>query len=169
MIHETGHGVGLGHVEFVNNSAKAIMEPGLRTEIWGLQFDDVYALNRQYGDPRERDGGNNVVGAADLLGSLGTTGSITLGADATDSVVEQFDDEWVGIDGSNDFDWYRFTVTGECFANIQLTPVGPTYTTVAQGTINGAAMNDLSLQFFTSTPTVSQLLSVNQSGLGAPK
>ena len=54
VIHETGHGVGLGHVEFVSNSAKAVMEGGLRTDIWGLQFDDIYALNRQYGDPRTR-------------------------------------------------------------------------------------------------------------------
>src|SRR5689334_19537296 len=55
VIHETGHGIGLGHSEFVNNSAHAVMEPGLRTDIWGLQFDDVFAVNRQYGDPKERN------------------------------------------------------------------------------------------------------------------
>jgi serralysin len=167
VIHETGHGVGLGHVEFVNNSGKAIMEPGLRTEIWGLQFDDVYALNRQYGDPRERNGGNNVVGTANFLGNLGTTGLLSIGTDATDSAVDQFDGDWVGIDGSNDADWFRFSVTGECFANIRLTPVGPSYTTVAQGNINTAAMSDLAMQFFKGTPTVSQLLNVNAAGIGA--
>ncbi len=30
VIHESGHGVGLGHTQFLNNSAKAVMEGGLR-------------------------------------------------------------------------------------------------------------------------------------------
>jgi len=166
VIHETGHGVGLGHVEFVDNSAKAIMEGGLRTDIWGLQFDDVYALNRQYGDPRERDGGNESANTAALLGALGTTGSLSIGADAVDSVVEQFDDDWVGIDGSNDVDWYRFSASDWCFADIRLTPVGPTYTTVAQGTINATAMSDLNLRLYSSGESVDELVAVNETGLG---
>jgi hypothetical protein len=166
VIHETGHGVGLGHTEFVNNSAKAVMEGGLRTDIWGLQFDDVYALNRQYGDPRERDGGNDNAITASFLGDFGTTGSSSIGVDATDSVVEQFDDDWVGIDGANDLDWYRFSVTGECFANILLTPVGPTYTTVAQGLFNAAAMSDLDLQLFRDGPRLTRVATVDQQGIG---
>lgn len=166
VIHETGHGVGLGHVEFVNNSAKAIMEGGLRTDIWGLQFDDIYALNRQYGDPRERNGGNESANTASLLGALGTSGSISIGTDAADSVVEQFDDDWVGIDGSNDLDWYRFSVSDWCFADIRLTPVGPTYTTVAQGTINAAAMSDLNLRLYSSGESVNEMAVVNETGLG---
>ena len=50
--------------------------------------------------------------------ALGTTGSVSIGTDAVDSVVEQFDDDWVGIDGSNDLDWYRFSVSDWRFAEI---------------------------------------------------
>jgi hypothetical protein len=147
MIHESGHGVGLGHAQFVNDSAKAIMEGGLRTDIWGLQFDDVYALNRQYGDPKERMG--NSASTAIPLGSLTTASPpISVGTDAADSVVNQMDDDWLGIDGSNDFDWFRFTVTEPGFARIRLTPQGPTYTTPQQGVFNAAAQSDLVMQAF---------------------
>ena len=77
MIHETGHGVGLGHAQ--NTGVTAIMEGGLRTDIWGLQFDDAYALNRQYGDPLERNGGNNAAGTATSLGNVTLGGSVSVG------------------------------------------------------------------------------------------
>lgn len=165
VIHESGHGVGLGHAQFVNNSAKAVMEGGLRTDIWGLQFDDVYALNRQYGDPKERNGGNNSHATATMLGSVTTTGSISIGRDAVDSVVEQFDDDWLGIDGTSDSDWFRFTVSGPSIANIKLTPVGPTYETVQQGVFNAAAMNDLEFQVF-QAPAMSLIGRASQAGIG---
>lgn len=167
VIHETGHGVGLGHTQFVNNSAKAVMEGGLRTDIWGLQFDDVYALNRQYGDPRERNGGNNSPATASVLGSFTTTGSLSIGRDAVDSVVEQFDDDWLGIDGTSDSDWFRFSVTSQSFANIKLTPVGPSYETVQQGAFNAAAMNDLEFQVFKTAPSLSVIGSAVRSGVGS--
>ena len=169
VIHESGHGVGLGHVEFVNGSGKAVMEGGLRTDIWGLQFDDIYGLNRQYGDPRERDGGNNSPATASVLGNFTSTGSVSWGTSATDGSVEQFDDDWLGIDGTNDLDYFRFSIASETFANIKLTPVGPSYTTVQQGNINAAAMSDLSMQLFAQNPnsTLSLLTSVNQQGLGS--
>ena len=169
VIHETGHGVGLGHAQFVNNSAKAVMEGGLRTDIWGLQFDDVYALNRQYGDPRERNGGNNSPTTASVLGSFTTTGSFSIGLDAVDSVVEQFDDDWVGIDGTSDSDWFKFTVSGQSFANIKLTPVGPTYETVQQGVFNAAAMNDLEFQVFKTSPNLTQIGTATRTGVGSPE
>jgi hypothetical protein len=165
MIHESGHGVGLGHTDITG--AKSIMEGGLRTDIWGLQFDDVYALNRQYGDPRERNGGNNTFATASPLGSFTTGGSISIGDDAVDSVVDELDNDWVGIDGSTDTDWFKFSVAGEGFANVKLTPVGPSYTTVQQGAINAAAMNDLTFQFFTATPNIRLLTTVDKTGFGA--
>jgi hypothetical protein len=167
VIHETGHGIGLGHSEFVNNSAHAIMEPGLRTDIWGLQFDDVFAVNRQYGDPQERSGGNNAPVTATLLGTLNTSGSASVGLDAADSVVDQFDDDWLGIDGTSDVDWFRFSVSGDSFAKIQLTPAGPTYTTTNMGAFNAAAQSDLILQLFTSSPSVTLLKTIDTGGLGA--
>ncbi|MBA4106626.1 MAG: hypothetical protein C0485_12785 [Pirellula sp.] len=164
MIHETGHGVGLGHAQ--NTGVKAVMEGGLRTDIWGLQFDDVYALNRQYGDPLERNGGNNSAATATPLGNVTLGGFVSVGGDAADSVVEQFDDDWTGIDGNNDADWFRFTTAGQGFANIKLTPLGPSYTSVQQGAFNAAAQSDLILQLFNAAPTVSLLETANKVGVG---
>jgi serralysin len=163
MIHETGHGVGLGHAQ--NTGVAAIMEGGLRTDIWGLQFDDVYALNRQYGDPLERNGGNNAAGTATSLGNVTLGGSVSVGRDAVDSVVQQFDDEWVGIDGSNDMDWFKFTTTAPGFANIKLTPIGPSYTSVQQGAFNAAAQSDLILQLFSESPSLSLLETANKTAV----
>ena len=164
MIHETGHGVGLGHAQ--NTGVAAVMEGGLRTDIWGLQFDDVYALNRQYGDPLERNGGNNSASTATTLGNVTLGGFVSVGRDAVDSVVEQFDDDWTGVDGSNDADWFRFTTAAPGFANIKLTPIGPSYTSVQQGAFNAAAQSDLVLQVFTGAPTFNLLETANKTGLG---
>lgn len=165
MIHETGHGVGLGHAQ--NTGVTAVMEGGLRTDIWGLQFDDIYALNRQYGDPLERNGGNNTAATATLLGNLSVGGDISIGRDAVDSVVEQFDDDWTGIDGSSDADWFRITTTAQGFANVKLTPIGPSYTSVQQGNFQSAAQSDLVLQIFTQSPTLTLLEAANKEGLGS--
>lgn len=164
MIHETGHGVGLGHAQ--NTGVTAIMEGGLRTDIWGLQFDDVYALNRQYGDPLERNGGNNTVGTATQLGNLTLGGSISIGRDAGDSVVTEFDDDWTGIDGTTDADWFKVTTTSPGFARIKLTPIGPSYVSVQQGNFNAAAQNDLILQFFNVDPALTLLESANKTAIG---
>lgn len=167
MIHETGHGVGLGHAQ--NTGVTAVMEGGLRTDIWGLQFDDVYALNRQYGDPLERNGGNDIPATATPLGTVTLGQEISLGRDAGDSVVQQFDDDWLGIDGSTDLDWFRFTATESGFVNIKLTPGGPSYVSVQQGNFNAAAQNNLVLDLFQASPTSSTLSiikSANLNGLG---
>lgn len=166
VIHETGHGVGLGHSEPVNNTARAVMEGGLRTDIWGLQFDDVYALNRLYGDPNEQNGGNDRYDVATDLGSFGSTGRVALGLSALDTVVNQFDDDWLGIDGNSDADWFSFSITGSTFAKIQIRPIGPTYETVQQGVFNAAAQNDLVLQLFSINPDVSLLASADAGGPG---
>jgi hypothetical protein len=166
VIHETGHGVGLGHSEPLNNSAKAVMEGGLRTDIWGLQFDDVYALNRQYGDPREQNGGNDTYTAATSLGNFTTGGRTALGIDAIDTIVQQFDDDWLSIDGLNDADWFSFSVTGPTFAKLQVKPIGPTYETTQQGIFNSASQNDLVMQLFSIDPAVSLIASADAGGLG---
>lgn len=164
MIHETGHGVGLGHAQ--NTGVTAVMEGGLRTDIWGLQFDDVYALNRQYGDPLERNGANNTVGTATQLGNVTLGSSISIGRDATDSVVGEFDDDWVGIDGTTDSDWFKVTIASPGFARLKLTPIGPSYVSVQQGNFDAAAQNDLILQFMKLEPNLTLLEGVNKTGLG---
>lgn len=167
VIHETGHGVGLGHTS--PTGAKAVMEPGLRTDIWGLQFDDVYVLNRQYGDPLEKGTGNDNSTTATWLGNFTAGDSYSIGTAAVDSVVNEMDDDWVGIDGSNDNDWFRFSVTGQMFANITVTPVGPSYsfsTDSGQTDFDAAAMNDLLFQFFSVSPTLHLDATASQHGVG---
>jgi hypothetical protein len=164
MIHETGHGVGLGHAD--NTGVHAVMEGGLRTDIWGLQFDDIYALNRQYGDPFEQNGGNDAAGTATELGNLTLGSSISRGRDAVDSVVEQFDDDWIGIDGSRDADWFEFTTTTPGSVDVQMTPIGPSYASEQQGNFNAAAQSDLLLQLYAVSPTLTLLQFENKTGLG---
>jgi serralysin len=166
VIHETGHGVGLGHVDFVNNSAKAIMEGGLRTDIWGLQFDDAYALNRQYGDPQERNGGNNIPSTATSLGAVAVPSVVSVGGSALDSVVNQFDADWLGIDGINDTDWFKFSIPTESFARIRVRPIGPTYETVQQGVFNASAQSDLAVRIYSGNTAATQIASRDLGGLG---
>lgn len=166
VIHETGHGVGLGHSNPVNNSAKAVMEGGLRTDIWGLQFDDIYALNRQYGDPLEKNGGNDIYTMATDLGDLGSSGRFVWGLSASDTVVNQFDDDWLGIDGRNDTDWFKFTISGSTFASIRVQPLGPTYETVEQGVFNALAQSDLVLQLFTIDPDIVLITNLDEGTVG---
>lgn len=162
ISHESGHGVGLGHSDITG--AKAVMQSFIQTNFFGLQFDDIYAFNRLYGDPLEKNGSNDTPATSTQLGSFSQSASVSLGTDAGDSVAKEFDNDWLGIDGSSDTDWFRFTIPNGGVARINVTPQGPTYTTAKQGLFNAAAQSDLSLDLYASdlTPIVSE----NTSGLG---
>ena len=114
IAHESGHGVGLGHSDITG--ANAVMETPLESNFWGLQFDDIYAFNRSYGDPLEEGGGNDTFASAYDFGQLAYNDQLTLGADANDSVVAELDDDWLGIDGTSDQDWFRVMTPGAGFA-----------------------------------------------------
>ncbi|MCG8450092.1 MAG: matrixin family metalloprotease [Pirellulales bacterium] len=164
ISHESGHGVGLDHSNGISG-ANAVMETPLQTGFWGLQFDDIYAINRYYGDPLEKNGGNDVFSSATYLGNLGTSGSVTRGTDATDAVVQEMDGDWTGIDGTSDTDWFRFSVTDSSFASIAVTPVGPNYTTGNQGNFVASARSDLEFDVFASNGTT-LLASANEETIG---
>lgn len=147
IAHESGHGMGLSHTEVTG--ADALMEAGLQTSFFGLQFDDVYAINRLYGDPREKDGGNDSFNTATDLGQLALGESVSLGTDANDSEVEQFDDDWLGVDGDTDIDYFRFSLAQPTTIDLVMTPQGPTYTTQEQGPdTDFSAQADLNLTLF---------------------
>ena len=131
LSHESGHGVGLSHTDI--SGANAVMETPLETSFWGLQFDDIYAFNRNYGDPFEKSGGNDSLATAVDLGRLQLESTLNMGNDANDSVVAEMDSDWLGIDGTSDEDWFAFEVTEPSSVTIILTPQGPTYTTQEQG------------------------------------
>lgn len=163
IAHESGHGVGLRHSDI--SGANAVMETPLETNFWGLQFDDIYAINRYYGDPLEKNGGNDSFNTATSLGNLGITGSVSRGTDAIDSVVNELDDDWVGIDGTSDNDWFSFSVTDSGWASITVTPVGPNYTTQEQGNVVASALSDLDFQVFGDNG-VTQLAAVDEETIG---
>ena len=163
IAHETGHGMGLSHSDI--SGANAVMETPLETGFWGLQFDDIYALNRLYGDPLEKNGGNDTAATAYDFGRLEVGSSYTLGTDATNSTVNEMDDDWVGIDGSSDEDWFSFLVIDPIDLNVTVTPIGPSYTTQEQGSVNTASRSNLNFTVY-DTDGTSVLTSVNSTGIG---
>ena len=70
LMHEAGHGIGLGHVIPVNETK--LMEPFASLAFLGAQYDDVLAAQTLYGD---NDEPNDTLASAKDLGTLsnGTT------------------------------------------------------------------------------------------------
>ena len=166
ISHESGHGVGLSHSDI--SGANSVMETPLESNFWGLQFDDIYAFNRLYGDPLEKSGGNDSLATAHDLGLLSIDTTVSLGADAFDTVVFEMDDDWVGIDGTTDSDWFSFQPSSHGTITIDLTPRGPTYSTVEQGpSTDFSARSDLGLELYgPGRNGLELLLTLDDSGLG---
>ena len=68
VMHEASHGLGISHME--SNNAVFLMEPSISTSFDGPQLDDILALQRNYGDALEKNGGNGTFGTATILGSV---------------------------------------------------------------------------------------------------
>jgi hypothetical protein len=91
--HEHGHGLGLSHVCPITQTK--LMEPFISRRFRGLQLDDIFSLNRLYGDFYEKqasDRNNDSAGNA---------------APLPISVGETFERESLSIDDNNDIDFYR--------------------------------------------------------------
>lgn len=161
ISHESGHGIGLGHPDIAG--ADAVMEAGIQGHFFGLQFDDIYGFNRNYGDPREKNGGNDSLGSSLDLGTFSHGSSASLGGDAIDSVVEEFDDDWLGIDGATDEDWFKLTFPQTAVVDIRVTPVGPTYQLSGQ-TFDASSQSDLRFEVYNSSGILQK--TVNNGGLG---
>jgi|GEM_PF-2015404 len=167
LAHEAGHGLGIDHADPLNNTK--LMEAYLNLNFDGPQFDDILAAHRGYGDKDEQAGGNDTYAAATNLGPLSVGQTITIGADALDSVVAATEVDFVSLDDNSDSDFYSFTVSTASQAAVLLRPVGPSYLTGPQ---NGAtalfdarAQNDLSLALLDTNGTT-VLASSNAAGLG---
>jgi hypothetical protein len=149
IMHEAGHGLGLAHLD--SDDSAQLMEPRLDRSFLGPQFDDILGLHRSYGDARESGVGNDTRETADFLGTFQIGETFTLGADAGDSpVVTPAMTDFVSIDGLDDEDWFRFSVTAPAAGlSLRLTPRGPTYLEAEQdGTqqpFETSALNDLTL------------------------
>jgi len=107
VIHEVGHGLGFSHTCPVDGTK--IMEPFINTGFDGPQFDDILAVQRNYGDDYEE---NDSIGEAYSLGLIGGS-TFTL--------------EDASTDDDSDEDYYSFSVAGSGTIDISLSPDGSSY------------------------------------------
>jgi len=169
FMHEAGHGLGLAHT--IPTNGTKLMEPFINTSFDGPQFDDILAVQRQYGDAREASGGNDTTGTATSLGVL-TPASTTIGDDASDStpVVGANDIDFVSIDGTTDVDVFGFSLSALSDLTIILDPKGPTYDEGPQSgstsSFNTKALNDLMLELLDSGGSVITSVDINGAGTG---
>lgn len=166
FAHEAGHGFGLSHV--VSSDSRFLMEPFLSTAFDGPQLDDVLGVQRIHGDAFEFADGNETTGDATPLGTILDGQTVTLGADATDTVVAATDTDFVSIDDNSDIDVFSFTVTTDSLVDISVDPVGPTYSQGRQGTgsespFNVSNQSDLTFEVLSGNTV---LVTSNSAGLG---
>lgn len=138
LMHELGHGVGLNHLE--SNNSRQLMEPRIDLGFDGPQIDDIFAIQRNYGDAWEKAGGNNTLQTATTAGSLSLFSAWSVGADgdinSPDTRVEPVQTDFISIDDRSDVDFFRFTTSSPGLLDFRLKPVGPTYNEAAQAPAN---------------------------------
>ncbi|BCW96446.1 MAG: matrixin family metalloprotease [Fimbriimonadales bacterium] len=148
VMHEHGHGMGLGHV-IPTNSTK-LMEPYLNTNFDGPQDDDIRGAHRLYGDPYEP---NNGVSQATLI-DMTNTNLFTL--------------DFASLDRTADVDWYSLEIPSSRRLTITVTPIGATYSVGPQSgtatTINTQAIQNLQLELRNSSGAV--IASAASNGVG---
>ncbi len=143
IMHEHGHGLGLGHVWPMNQTK--LMEVTLWMGFEGPQDDDIRGGQRLYGDPNENDDTHQT---ATDLGVLTPTPVWA---------------ENLSTDSSTDADWFRFYAGPGRSLNVTVSPVGSTYmvgpsesTTVS---VNTRSISDLQIQVFNTNGTTQLVLS----------
>ncbi|RYD84482.1 MAG: matrixin family metalloprotease [Verrucomicrobiaceae bacterium] len=117
--HELGHALGLMHSCPLNGTK--LMEPQLSTNFTGSQFDEIYSLQRNYGDPLEVSSSatnNDTAAAAQVLGSLPSGSSRW---------------KWLSIDDNSDTDYYRFTTPSEGSLTVRVIPSDPAIPSYLEG------------------------------------
>lgn len=135
IMHELGHGLGLSHVDGPGGSSLSvpqIMEPFVNlgvADVPMLQFNDILALQRMYGDAGEKGAGNDTLATASALGPLLDGTPLEVGSSATNTLYEvtTTDTDFMSIDGIFDADVYEFLVSQAGLLTALLDPRGPTY------------------------------------------
>lgn len=168
LMHEAGHGLGFSHLE--SSDSRQLLEPFISTAFDGPQIDDILAVQRNYGDPLEKNGGNDSPISPTEIGEFGDDAEWVVGADGRARIVSRSQTDFVSIDGSSDRDYYRFTVTTPGVLDVTLTQVGHTYSEGPQdGTqtpLNTATLNPLELRLLSSADTGGLVTEAQGSPIG---
>lgn len=155
LMHEAGHGLGLNHLD--SNNSGQLMEPFIQSEFDGPQIDDIRAAHRNYGDALEKNGSNDTQPRATPIGVMNAGDRWSLGTHGSVQVVTRTMTDFISIDGLNDRDFYKFTVSTPVEAQIVITQVGRTYNEGPQdGTqtsLVSSQINPLDLSLYSSSAT----------------
>lgn len=170
LAHELGHGLGLSHVE---SSDKAfLMEPFLQSGFDGPAYHDILVVQSGYGDALEKSNnglGNDTATNATSLGTLVLGGNLSIGNDARNFLTNANTTDFISIDNNSDTDYFSFKVDSGGSLNVNLDPLGFTYSIAPQnGTqtdFDSTKRSDLRFSLF-GTDGISLLASVNSFGLG---
>ena len=144
--HEHGHGLGLGHVCPLDNTK--LMEPFVNLGFTGIQFDEVYTLQRLYGDTLEVHGSNR---DNDTLAKATPLPIV---------VNTPYLKEWIGIDDNSDVDHFSFPLPSGTQLTVRIVPSPHNYLEGEQDSSTGnctpgtpfdsSAMQDLSFEIIDS-------------------
>ena len=157
MMHEIGHGLGFAHLE--SNNSTQLMEPQLSTSIDGPQIDDILAVQRNYGDALEKNGGNDSASLATPVEfDVSRNGTVwSIGNHGTQRTVSRQHTDFVSIDGSSDQDFFAFSVDRPSTVDLTLRAVGRTYNEGPQGgdqsPLVTSMLNNLELEVATIVDT----------------
>jgi VCBS repeat-containing protein len=149
LTHEAGHGIGLGHVDPVNETK--LMEPFISFQFLGPQHDDTLGAQTLYGDDYES---NDASTTATALGMVRNGSRVV---------------PLLSMDNNADRDFLSFDAPSSGRLTLAVSPVGFTYlvapTGGSVGPTDSLRYSDLSFQLLGSDgQTV--LAQVNNGGLG---
>ena len=177
ISHEAGHGIGMAHIIDGVAGATFLMNLSITQAFDGPQFHDILAAQRGYGDPLEKDGGNDTFATATSLGVIAGGASAGVGFDTPDlggnpSGISIDQTDFVSIDDDSDSDFFVFSVDVPSTVTIVLNPRGPSYRAVIQGDplgdttpeFNASEQSDLVLTVFDQNEV--QLFQFDTGGLG---
>ena len=166
FAHEHAHGLGLGHVLVSGNASLSVVSG---SNLNGPQHDDLLPLQRRYGDALEKSPGNDTRLLAASLGTItagaaarqvgSSPASLTIAAAATD---------FVSVDGTEDPDWYSFTLASPLNVTALLSPRGINYNYVPEGgsdtAFDSRTRSDLRLRLYSSTGTLVETADATGTG-----
>lgn len=180
LMHEIGHGFGLGHVSTNEaTTGKLLMEPFIddsANPIDGPQLDEVRGVQYFFGDVNEKSNGglgNGTAARATPLGTLtsGSTRLVGASADVPTQAISATATDFVSISNSSDIDFYSFTVSAASSLTAVLTPRGGVFaqgdgdTSATPTSFNANARANLALTILAANGTTI-IGSANVNGVG---